>query len=85
LNPIENDPSISCKFLSEQFDKLLLQPLLKLYLYQSTAAVIVIDALDECDREDDIQGMSELPIRLGFKKNNNHQGLVLHELSHFSL
>ncbi|KAL4862351.1 hypothetical protein BDV12DRAFT_203139 [Aspergillus spectabilis] len=102
LNAIENDPNISSKFLSEQFDKLLLKPLLKLRLNQPTTTVIVIDALDECDREDDIQvilrllfrlqnfqsvhlrvfltSRPELPIRLVFKQNNNHQNMVLHEL-----
>jgi hypothetical protein len=102
LNAIENDPNISSKFLSEQFDKLILQPLLKLRLDRPTTTVIVIDALDECDREDDIQviirllfrlqsfhsvrlrvlltSRPELPIRLGFKQNTDHQDLVLHEL-----
>ncbi|KAE8397387.1 hypothetical protein BDV37DRAFT_289476 [Aspergillus pseudonomiae] len=55
LNAIKNDPNIASKFLSEQFDKLLYQPLLRLCPHQSTTIVIVIDALDECDREDDIQ------------------------------
>jgi type II secretory pathway predicted ATPase ExeA len=102
LNAIENDPNLSSKFLSEQFDKLLLQPLLKLRLNQPTTTVVVIDALDECNRDDDIQillrllprlqnvqsvrlrifltSRPELPIRLGFKQNNNHRDLVLHEL-----
>jgi hypothetical protein len=102
LSAIENDPNISSKFLSEQFDKLLLQPLLKLHLSQPTTIVIVIDALDECDREEDIQvilrllfrlqnfqsvrlrifltSRPELPIRLGFKQNDNHQDVFLHEL-----
>ncbi|KAB8076271.1 WD40-repeat-containing domain protein [Aspergillus leporis] len=48
LNAIENDPNISSNFLSSQFDKLLLQPLLNLRLNQPTTTVIVIDALDEC-------------------------------------
>ncbi|GMG08914.1 unnamed protein product [Aspergillus oryzae] len=102
LNVIKNDLNISSKFLSEQFDKLLYQPLLKLHLNQLSTIVIVIDALDECDREDDIgvvlrllfklrdiksvhvriflSSRPELPIRLGFKQDNNHQDLVLHEL-----
>jgi hypothetical protein len=64
--------------------------------------VVVIDALDECDQEDDIQvivrlllssrdnesvrlrifltSRPDLPIRLGFKQNNNHKDTVLHEL-----
>jgi hypothetical protein len=102
LSAIESDPNISSKFLSEQFDKLILQPLLKLHLSQPTTTVVVIDALDECDREGDIQvilrllfrlqnfpsvrlrifltSRPELPINLGFKQNDNHQDVFLHEL-----
>jgi type II secretory pathway predicted ATPase ExeA len=102
LNAIKNDPNIASKFLSEQFDKLLYQPLLKLHPNQSATIVIVIDALDECDKEDDIRvilqllfklqkiksvhlrvlltSRPELPIRLGFRENENHQDLALHEL-----
>ncbi|KAF7585316.1 hypothetical protein BBP40_011246 [Aspergillus hancockii] len=64
LNAIENDPDISSKFLSEQFDKLLYQPLLKLHLNQSSATVIVIDTLDECDRQDDIRVILQLLFKL---------------------
>ncbi|KAL4977899.1 hypothetical protein BDW66DRAFT_149628 [Aspergillus desertorum] len=105
LAVVENDPDISSKNLSEQFDKLFLRPLLKLRSSQPITIVIVIDALDaldECDREDDIQvivrlllsardtesvrlrifltSRPNLPIRLGFKQNNNHKDVVLHEL-----
>ncbi|KAE8311019.1 hypothetical protein BDV41DRAFT_357646 [Aspergillus transmontanensis] len=102
LNSIKEDLNISSKFLSEQFDKLLYQPLVKLHLNQLSTIVIVIDALDECDREDDMRvilrllfklqevksvymrifltSRPELPIRLGFKQDSNHQDLVLHEL-----
>ncbi|THC87237.1 hypothetical protein EYZ11_013317 [Aspergillus tanneri] len=53
---IKNDPHISEKMLREQFEKLLLQPLLEMDqgLTVTAARVIVIDALDECDQEDDI-------------------------------
>jgi len=44
---IKDDPDLSTKALSQQFDKLLLQPLLKLDLNETTSMVIVIDALDE--------------------------------------
>ncbi|CRG89821.1 Vegetative incompatibility protein HET-E-1 [Talaromyces islandicus] len=102
LNAINNDPHISSKYLSEQFDKFLLQPLLKLHLNPPSTTVFVVDALDECDRQDDMRvilhllpqlqkSMSlrvrifltsrpELPIRLGFKKHQDHRDLVLHEL-----
>jgi hypothetical protein len=99
---IDNDPNISSKYLREQLDKLLLQPLLKLRPSRPTTIVIVIDALDECDQEGDMQDIIELllrlqdhesvhlrifltsrpdlPIRLGFKQNNNHKDVILHEL-----
>jgi hypothetical protein len=60
LRAIENDPDISTKRLSEQFDKLILQPLQNLDLAQPITTVIVIDALDECDKEDDIQVILQL-------------------------
>lgn len=53
---VDNDPGIAAKSLNEQFKKLILQPLLD--LEQSTQQmypiVVVIDALDECERESDI-------------------------------
>ncbi|KAJ5718775.1 hypothetical protein N7488_004421 [Penicillium malachiteum] len=60
---IKTDPGITSKFLRDQFDQLLLQPLLNLQLDQSTTIVIVIDALDECDGDNDIK----LIIHLLFK------------------
>ncbi|KAL3438799.1 hypothetical protein BDV09DRAFT_78884 [Aspergillus tetrazonus] len=102
LAAIENDPNISSKNLSEQFNKLLVQPLRRLRSDQPTTIMMVIDALDECDREEDMQiiirlllslqdygsirlrifltSRPDLPIRLGFKQNNNHKDVVLHEL-----
>jgi hypothetical protein len=52
---IEDDPNISGKVLREQFEKLLLQPLLEVKHGATAIMVIVIDALDECEHEDDIQ------------------------------
>ncbi|KAJ5716464.1 hypothetical protein N7493_008375 [Penicillium malachiteum] len=102
LKAIKTDPMITSKFLRDQFDQLLFGPLLKLQPDQSTTIVIVIDALDECDGDNDIKlilhllfklqevqtvrlrvvltSRPELPIRLGFLKEDNHQDLVLHEL-----
>jgi type II secretory pathway predicted ATPase ExeA len=64
LSAIEKDPNISSKFLSEQFDKLLLQPLLGLKLDQPATVMVIIDALDECDRENDIRIILQLLFRL---------------------
>ncbi|KAE8378117.1 hypothetical protein BDV26DRAFT_292593 [Aspergillus bertholletiae] len=53
---IQRDPSIATKSLGEQFNKLLLEPLLavKDNPERTSFLVIVIDALDECDPENDI-------------------------------
>lgn len=53
---IHNDSEISTKGLKEQFDKLLLKPLLNLNvsILPILTAVIVIDALDECEVENDM-------------------------------
>ncbi|OGE57195.1 hypothetical protein PENARI_c002G03634 [Penicillium arizonense] len=54
-NAIKDDPDISEKALTEQFERLLLFPLIGIEQREETARrVIVIDALDECDSEDDI-------------------------------
>jgi hypothetical protein len=57
---IEDDPNISEKALREQFEKLILQPLLGMNQSQTSLMVIVIDALDECEREDDIRILLQL-------------------------
>jgi hypothetical protein len=103
---ITEDMNLASKNLSQQFNKFILQPMRNLQLDEPATMVIVIDALDECDREEDIdvilrllfslQDIScvrlrifltsrpELPIRLGFKRNDkeseNHEALVLHGL-----
>jgi len=53
---IEADPVISGKALKVQFETLVLQPLRKMQTdpQKSSRIVIVIDALDECDQEEDI-------------------------------
>ncbi|KAJ5829091.1 uncharacterized protein N7525_007344 [Penicillium rubens] len=52
---LDDDPNISEKVLREQFEKLLLDPLFDIEQREGTIRrVIVIDALDECDSEDDI-------------------------------
>ncbi|KAJ6070722.1 hypothetical protein N7467_012041 [Penicillium canescens] len=63
---LDHDPDIISKSPKEQFDKLLLQPLLNLDQYgrQPRTAVIVIDALDECEHEQDIRNIIRLLPRL---------------------
>ncbi len=53
---IDADPSVSDKSLREQFKKLILQPLSSIPSVspETRRVVLVIDALDECERDDDI-------------------------------
>ncbi|KAJ8065097.1 hypothetical protein OCU04_005810 [Sclerotinia nivalis] len=59
---IEADPGISRKALKQQFDILVLQPLGKIRTdpQKSSSIVIVVDALDECDREEDVRTIIRL-------------------------
>ncbi|KAB8226961.1 uncharacterized protein BDW43DRAFT_28636 [Aspergillus alliaceus] len=62
---LDDDPGIASKSLREQFEKLLLQPLLSLGQpsQQAQTAVIVIDALDECEHDQDIRNIIQfLPL-----------------------
>jgi hypothetical protein len=54
---IEADPAIAGKTLKDQFRELILEPLRQLNddPYKSKRIVLVIDALDECERDDDIR------------------------------
>ncbi|KAL7796140.1 hypothetical protein V8C37DRAFT_23337 [Trichoderma ceciliae] len=56
-NAINGDSTISDKGLKEQFDKLILQPLsaVSLNTGKAESIVIVIDALDECEPEDEVR------------------------------
>jgi NACHT domain len=56
-NAIESDPGISTKALKQQFNILVLRPLGKIQTdpLKSPSTVIVIDALDECNREEDVR------------------------------
>ena len=53
---IDTDPAICNKIMREQFEKLILTPLSKVFSRDRKAdvLVIVIDALDECDRDKDV-------------------------------
>ncbi|KAK4139040.1 uncharacterized protein C8A04DRAFT_16219, partial [Dichotomopilus funicola] len=50
---IDADPDVPRKALRDQFEKLILQPLG--CIRHTTPVVIIIDALDECDRDDDVE------------------------------
>jgi hypothetical protein len=59
---LDEDSVISQRALKDQFEKLVLQPLLSIQQARShgSARVIVIDALDECEREEDIRAILQL-------------------------
>ncbi|KAJ8067013.1 hypothetical protein OCU04_004393 [Sclerotinia nivalis] len=61
-NAIEADPGISGKALRQQFDALVLQPLEKIRVdrQKSCSIVVVVDALDECDRVEDVRTIIHL-------------------------
>ncbi|KAL1611837.1 hypothetical protein SLS60_000058 [Paraconiothyrium brasiliense] len=59
---LDEDSALSQKKLEDQFEKLIFLPLLGVSQMRSTtrACVIVIDALDECEREEDIRAILQL-------------------------
>jgi hypothetical protein len=58
---LEADPSVISKSMKEQFEKLILQPLSKVPAQKQTGRfIMVIDALDECEREGDIRNILHL-------------------------
>ncbi|KAJ5135398.1 uncharacterized protein N7515_004676 [Penicillium bovifimosum] len=59
---LDHDPDIASKSLREQFEKLLLQPLLNVDQLgpQPRTAVMVIDALDECEHDEDVRNIIRL-------------------------
>ena len=59
---LDTNPAITNKTMQEQFDKLVLEPLAltSLHLGKVTPIVIVIDALDECEGDDDIKRLIRL-------------------------
>ncbi|RAO72618.1 uncharacterized protein BHQ10_008630 [Talaromyces amestolkiae] len=63
---VSDDPSLAAKSLKDQFDNLILQPLLGLEQPSEhiPTAVIVIDALDECEVDNDIRVILQLLPRL---------------------
>jgi hypothetical protein len=62
---LDEDSAISQRALKDQFEKLILQPLLGVHQarQQGSARVVVIDALDECEREEDIRAILPLLAR----------------------
>ncbi|KAL3469675.1 hypothetical protein BJX99DRAFT_268041 [Aspergillus californicus] len=79
MRVIKDDPRISGKPLKEQFEKLLLQPLLGLESASHHPLTIVIPT--SLHLRAFVTSRPELPIRLGFRAvGNDHQDLILHEV-----
>jgi hypothetical protein len=61
VDAVNQDPQISTRRLKEQFEKLILNPLSQLKTKPIIPVlVIILDALDECDRDDDVKLIIEL-------------------------
>ncbi|KAJ5729015.1 uncharacterized protein N7483_003523 [Penicillium malachiteum] len=91
---IQNDPAIATKAIKEQFDKLLLQPLLAVKLADSSpipTVVIVIDALDECEGDNDIRLILQLlpqlrmlsSVRIRLFLTSRPEEIIKHDISLF--
>ncbi|KIW16082.1 hypothetical protein PV08_06133 [Exophiala spinifera] len=63
-NVITSDPLVFDKALGEQFDKLIYQPLCNVSPGGCPILVLVVDALDECEKEGDIKIILDLCSRL---------------------
>ena len=58
---IDTDPYICSKALGEQFKRLIHEPLQQLTsIHSPSTHVVVLDALDECENEDDVQTVLQL-------------------------
>ncbi len=57
---IDADPAVSQKALQIQFEKLILKPLSETTLPKALQLIVVIDALDECERDEDVQVIFQL-------------------------
>ncbi|KAH7146862.1 hypothetical protein B0J13DRAFT_664554 [Dactylonectria estremocensis] len=55
---IDADPGVAGKALRDQFEKLILQPLSR--VHHAIAIMIVVDALDECDGDNDVKAIISL-------------------------
>ncbi|KAI9763398.1 MAG: hypothetical protein M1839_006453 [Geoglossum umbratile] len=60
MKAIDADPAISQKALKDQFEKLILQPLSETNYPKALGLIVVIDALDECERDEDVRTILQL-------------------------
>jgi hypothetical protein len=73
-NAVDSDPAIVGKATWEQFEKLILTPLSQISsdVVQSSSLAIVVDALDECERDEDIRLIINL-----FSRSNSRSSIPL--------
>ncbi|KAF2175951.1 hypothetical protein K469DRAFT_679307 [Zopfia rhizophila CBS 207.26] len=60
MKAMEADSAISGKALKDQFEKLILQPLSETAPSKALGLIVVIDALDECERDEDVRVILQL-------------------------
>lgn len=60
IKALDADPAISEKALQVQFEKLIFKPLSETFLPKALGLIVVIDALDECERDEDVRAILQL-------------------------
>jgi hypothetical protein len=61
LSAIQSPPKVTDRPMKEQIDRLILKPLVKAQ-HSAQSIVLVIDALDECDKIDGVEGGTLIPL-----------------------
>ncbi|KAL2832933.1 hypothetical protein BDW59DRAFT_180525 [Aspergillus cavernicola] len=81
IQAIKDNPTIAVKPLKAQFNELIHKPFcsLKQQEHQSSPLVIVVDALDECEQDNDIKIILQLLPRFETARNS-YQDLILHDI-----
>lgn len=73
---IDQDSFVTSKMAEEQFDKLILQPILRMQQSNKQTIVIVIDALDECDGDESIRRLINFFTRMKLASNVSARVLI---------
>ncbi|PCD24446.1 hypothetical protein FGRA07_11106 [Fusarium graminearum] len=73
---IDQDSFVTSKMAEEQFDKLILQPILRMQQSNKQTIAIVIDALDECDGDESIRRLINFFTRTKLASNVSARVLI---------
>ncbi|CAF3544080.1 unnamed protein product [Fusarium graminearum] len=73
---IDQDSFVTSKMAEEQFDKLILQPILRMQQSNKQTIAIVIDALDECDGDESIRRLINIFTRTKLASNVSVRVLI---------